>query len=263
MKKWFITFVIINASLQVVAQSSVNFSIGPSFPLGKFAPQEEFSRDDAFASLGQFITVSYHQQKNSKFGFNAALHVQRNPLSYKKFEQGLSKMDVGTIIFSPGGPPPTVPESNFPNWSSKNATWVINALLLGTHTIIHPATSKTSVRFEISAGPCFVYAPELEASSFSPDSSAHFFQSKDSEFGIIFSAGVFLRKQINKKTFFAGVSFMQTANMTFNDTKTIITTTHGRYATPGYTVSQQTNTTDIKRSLSTLNIHAGISIPIR
>ena len=244
----------------------LDFSAGPSFPIGEYAETDITNSFSGFANTGQLLKISYTHVVNNNFGLSVALHGQRNPIDTKAFETSLSQTSFyyGPFIGSTPYPNPTqVPSHRYGNWKFEKSSWLFGSLLAGGHGQLHPQQSK-KILFTAKAmlGPVYAHAPELNGKSTSDTAAATIKQSSSSAFGIAYIINGGIQLKLTSRThLLVQAEYLGTNKILFKDIETTSTSTH--YSN-GFPISQsmQQSTVNGKQKINSVNLNLGLGISL-
>jgi hypothetical protein len=142
----FLAFTLIwyTANAQNVGKSTISISLGPSFPIGKFALKDMSDEESGLAKIGGFLDLSYGYQLSKYLGITAAL-----------------KGSVHGIDFSSYAVPSGVGASS----QTTTTTWKTGAILVGLSQVF-PLSEDGKFKFELRelAGIQSTKSPEVNVS---------------------------------------------------------------------------------------------------
>ena len=182
------------ANAQLKDSGSVTLSIGPSFPLGKFAKEEPSENSSGFAKGGMFVNIAYAHSLSKKFGVTAMLHLQQNGLNTGAMETRYNRAWFFsgfefTNIVQPqrrpqiGGP-------IFKDWNFEKAYWGTASVLLGAYGKFPLSKSqKLSAIIRTAIGPAYLASPEIHGECTTDSSAASITQEASHGFGLAYSLG--------------------------------------------------------------------------
>jgi hypothetical protein len=245
-KRTFLAFIFSLLILCSKAQvSSLDFTIGPSFPIGEYASRNISSSSSGVAKAGYTANISYAHLFKKHTGIIVSLHGQRNPIDTKAFEHYLTA-------------------TGYNNWNVDKASWMVVGLRGGVYgEFISQAASSLSFTGKAMVGAVYSKSPKLYGRSESSTHVAETKQTSESAVGLSFSLSGGGKYKLNKKVFLLGeAELFATPKLKFKD----VTSTYGtvNFASNGFPISasQMSSTMDGKQAFTSLNLTLGIGIQL-
>jgi hypothetical protein len=242
----------------------VDFSFGPSFPVGAYAGTDLPSNSSGFATTGQFVKISYANLQGKQIGISAAIHAQRNPINTASIEESFSKVKIaqGPYFFSaPNQPPAQGPYAVYPDWRSEKSSWLFASLLVGGFGEFRRGqTGKAAFTTRMLVGVVYAASPRLSGTSTTDTASAMIEQSRGSAFGLAYSLAGGIRVYVARKVYLlTGLEYFGSSKLVFKDIKSKV---GARKDLPGLPVQiQQAFTTkDVKQRIASVNLNLGIGM---
>lgn len=240
-------------------------STGPALPVGDFSKTDLNNEGSGYASTGFHAAIGYERRTGKTVGYGVRLSGQLNPLDTRGMAESFNQARfaqyaafftnmVGNI---PPGPTTTVV---YPNWQFSKGSWKLLSLQGGL-TAEWSMGKEKKVFFAPAIYTGVVYAglPAIEGSSITDTATANMSQASGSTFGIISTVEGNLRFMLSDKiSLRAGLAFMQTTRLNFNDIQVKSTTTKGSIGSPSFSIFQSTITGRVSQQMSSLNISAGL-----
>ena len=264
----FLSLILVNGySQKANHKSSLTLSLGPSFPLGKYANKNLDDDRAGLAGIGEQVNISYDLKLWKHISLSATLYGQRNGIKAKDIAADLSQRkyyDIGVFVSTPGFPPPVVTTySTYPNWKIDKKAWMMGSVLLGaTGEFPFKPSGKLSFIAKIMAGAIYVSSPKIHGMSVTDTTEAVIDQQSKSTFGVSFLLRTGLKYNINKRwSFIAGIDHFSTSSITFHDVQTTLTTVKRVVGNLIY-AAQQMQTADGKQAINTLNLNVGIGFKL-
>ena len=246
-------------------KGSVALLIGPAFPTGHFSNQNLYDESSGFAKTGETISLEYTRDFSKHWAILINLTGQRNPINTQAFESSFSKAKIsqGLYFGSESNNSPLQNNYNiYPNWKFDNNSWQYGTLQVGVKSQF-PLDKQNKIWLTNEALICVLYAssPQLKGRSIRDTASAIISQSKSTGIGMSYSIGGGIKYYLNKKLFFTlMLKYTGSNKVTFNDIKTTLTTTKGKYGSSDYSISQSITTTNGEQTFNSINLLIGIGI---
>jgi hypothetical protein len=246
--------------------SYLDFTIGPSFPIGAYGQKDVSNNSSGVAKTGEFLKISYVHLLNKNFGLSVGIHAQRNPLDTKAFETSMSNQTFheGVILTSTSSPTPTptqFPSYKYGNWKFDKNAWLFGSLSVGGYAQVSPKQSKNLViTAKAMVGAIYATSPTISGKSTSDTAMAQIKQSSASAFGLTYSVlGGLKFKLTNKIHLLTQVEYLGTSELLFKHIHTSFTTIHYVNGTPG-SWSNGKSLESGKQRIASINVNFGISV---
>lgn len=245
----------------------LDITIGPSFPIGKYAQKDATKNSSGFAKTGQSANISYVHPLNNKFGWSITLHGQKNLLNTKALTNDMSKLNYyeGVFASSSINPNPPLGQPNkYGNWKFDKDAWVAGSILLGMYGQSMPAGSdKICLTGKIMVGAAYVDMPELNGKSTSDTAIAQLRRTGATAFGFAYMIdGGVKYKLTNRICFLARAEYFGTNNITFKDVQATFTSAHYSNGNPTW-ASSQIATGYAKQTIASINLNVGVGIGLK
>jgi hypothetical protein len=267
-KNWLLPSTLILIAFNCFAQNKNNgtivFSIGPSFPVGKYASKDIMSNSAGLAKTGETASLSFYSKRKKQFGFTVAMQAQRNPLNTKALENGFSQAKFSQfVVFASNGtmPPPPSSYTTYPNWKFDKHAWLAASLLAGCYAEFASHNSSLSFILKGMIGGLYVSSPKLNGKSITDTATASFEQNSKSGIGFTCLLGSGIKYQLSKKlSLYSDLEYAGTNDIKFKKIHGVFFTTHGSPGSPNYSVSQATITADRRQKITNINFRIGMGL---
>lgn len=268
-KNWLLSFALILVAFNCFAQNNngiIVFSVGPSFPVGKYGSKNSMNNSAGLAKPGETASISYYSKKKKQFGYIVALQAQRNPLNTNELETTFSqaKFERFTIFTLSGNNPQPPPPSYtmYPNWKFDKHVWAAGSLLAGCYAEFASHNSSLSFISKAMIGAVYASSPKLNGKSITDTATAHFEQNSRSGIGFIYLLSSGLKYHISKKlSLYSHLEYAETNSIKFKKIKTVLFTTHGSpNDQANFSTSQSSVTMDGKQKIASINFSIGIGL---
>lgn len=240
-------------------------SAGPSLPAGDFGKSDLNDNGSGYANTGLHAAIGYQRRSGKTFGYGVRLFGQLNPLDTRGMAESFSKarfVSYAAFFTNQVGTIPPTPTNTvvYPNWQFSKGSWKMLSLQGGL-TAEWPVGNEKKIFFAPALYTGVVYAglPAIEGSSITDTATARMSQTSGSTFGINSTVEGNLRFVLtDKMSLQAGIAFLQTTRLNFNDIQVRSTTTKGSPGGPVYSMSQSLVTGRVTQQMSSLNISVGL-----
>ena len=244
----------------------LNFSIGPSFPVGHYASKDILSDKAGIASTGGVINFSYTRLFKKKIGVAASLLGQINPLDKHSMERSFDQLKfTSNTVWTGTSIPPDPPQATttYPNWKFKNASWKLVSLLAGGYGEFRTGSSKVVFTSKVQIGMVYAVSPKIDGSSITDTTNVHVTQTSESAIGFGYSLSGGIKIKLNKKiNFVSGLEYFGTNNITFKNVVASVTGIKNSSNQATMTAWQSTVTINGKQTISSINLLVGISLQL-
>ena len=223
--------------------NTLSVSLGPAFPIGKFASKDFSDESSGFAKPGGAVSLSFTKFLSENFGVTLNAQAQHNPMDVHALESGFGKSLIG-----------------YPVWDFDKRSWLYGAVLFGgTGQFAIDKKNKFMLMTKAMAGIAFAKSPGMAGKSINGTALASVEQNKVSAAGFTYSAEAGINYSINKFVFLtSALTYNGTNKMTYKDVKTVITSVQGTPGSPDYQAQQSMTTIDGKQTISSVNLLFGI-----
>lgn len=246
--------------------SYLDFTIGPSFPIGAYGQKDVSNNSSGVAKTGEFLKISYVHLLNKNFGLSVGIHAQRNPLDTKAFQTSMSNQTFheGVILTSTSSPTPTpaqFPSYKYGNWKFDKNAWLFGSLSVGGYAQVSPKQSKNLViTAKAMLGAIYATAPKINGESTADTAMAQIKQSSGSAFGLTYSILSGLKfKLTNKIHLLTQVEYFGTSRLLFKDIHTSFTAVHYSNGAPT-SWSNGKSIVSGKQRIASMNLNFGITV---
>lgn len=245
-------------------KSQLNFSLGPSFPIGQFANKNIYNDKAGIAGSGGTLTISYTYLMKKNIGFAVSLLGQVNPLNTHSMEESFAELKFASFVIGWGTGPPSAPTGvSYPDWKFKKASWKLGALLAGGYGEFKTNSSKLTFTTKAIIGLVYAVSPKVDGSSITDTSNVHVTQSSESAFGFGYSLSGGIKIKLNKKmNFTSGLEYFGTNNITFKNIVASVTGVKNPSNPATMTAWQSTVASNSKQTISSLNLLVGLSLQL-
>jgi len=244
----------------------LNFSIGPSFPVGHYASKDIQSDKAGIATTGGVASFFYTLLFKKKIGIVVSLLGQINPLDKRSIEKSFDQLKMNSSAFVWGTGEPTMPPSNgttYPNWKFKNASWKLATLLAGGYGEFKTGSPHIAVTSKAMLGLVYVSSPKIDGSSMTDTTNVHVTQSSESAIGFGYSLSGGIKIKLNNKIdFISGLEYFGTNNITFKNVVASVTGVKNPSNPATMTAWQSTVTANGKQTISSVNLLVGLSLQL-
>lgn len=240
----------------------ISFSAGMNFPVAGYGATDLQNSASGFAKPAEYISFAWSKLVSDKIGYTIMLSGQRNPIDTKAMADEFSHTPVSGGIFTtttPGNVPNN--GTTYPNWNFKKTSWLLASLQAGLYGEFPFPSSNISVITRLTAGAMYAKLPEQNGQSMTDTSFVNIYQSKGSAFGFAYSLGTGLKYKIDSKMcVLLNINYWASADLTFNDVKTVIT--QQKSDVLGGSIQQAQYTGSASQAFQSTSVSLGIGIQL-